>query len=91
MCKQCVEGAWGPILSLATSHAMPIDEIGHVLLRRQGAGEIRPRGVSWQHQALKVRVCVVAEVATSNAARPDAQVQWPVAVVVDGVRYPVDE
>jgi hypothetical protein len=37
------------------------------------------------------RVCVVAEIATSDAARPDAQVQWPVAVVIDGMRYPQDE
>jgi hypothetical protein len=36
-------------------------------------------------------ICLVAEIASSDAARHDAQIQWPAAVVVDGVRYPEDE
>ena len=45
------------------------------------------RGSTFVHRV----VCLVAEVASSDAARPDAQIQWPTAVVIDGVRYPEDE
>jgi hypothetical protein len=37
------------------------------------------------------RTLSCAEIAFSDAARHDAQIQWPAAVVVDGVRYPEDE
>jgi hypothetical protein len=30
----------------------------------------------------------VAEIAASESARPDARIQWPAAVVIDGVKYP---
>jgi len=36
------------------------------------------------------QISVVAAIASSEAARRDVQIQWPVAVVINGARYSAD-
>ncbi|MGO9111159.1 MAG: hypothetical protein ACLP9L_18195 [Thermoguttaceae bacterium] len=36
-------------------------------------------------------ICLAAEIASADTARHDARVQWPAAVVIDGVRYRADD
>ncbi len=54
-------------------------------------GQIAHQGTDRLTTLIHRVICVVAEIAASESARPDARIQWPAAVVIDGARYPVDE